>query len=232
MEFRKRLLQTLRAFQPVLKEPGVMIAGSEVPNLLEPDAASTLVVSQDVDIAIPVSRVDAIKVHLRSVKGFSPFKNEPTIWLPKDPYCIEVNFLGMDERGETYIHEDNELPLLVFSQLSLLHPGKTVSVEGLTIPLPRPAGLILEKLITDRSGEKGDRDILVALALLLISGEDDIRELEDEYLRLPQDQRYTVRSGLTVMSLMGPKENMPDPTAQRARAADILKRLESREQKT
>ncbi|MGA2766328.1 MAG: hypothetical protein ABSG17_23535 [Spirochaetia bacterium] len=32
----------------------------------------------------------------------------------------------------------------------------------------RPAGLILEKLITDRSGEKGDRDLLVALALSLL----------------------------------------------------------------
>ena len=35
---------------------GVLIVGSEVPNLLQPHAASTLVVSQDVDVALPVDR--------------------------------------------------------------------------------------------------------------------------------------------------------------------------------
>jgi hypothetical protein len=52
MTFRDRLIGTLRV-QPVLEEPGVLIVGSEVPNLLEPDAASTLVVSQDVDVGVP-----------------------------------------------------------------------------------------------------------------------------------------------------------------------------------
>jgi hypothetical protein len=38
MDFRFRLLETLRAIRPVLEEPGVLIAGSEVPNLLEAGA--------------------------------------------------------------------------------------------------------------------------------------------------------------------------------------------------
>jgi len=44
MKFRAKLLSTLRAVQSVLNVPGVMVIGSEVPNLLQPDAASTLTV--------------------------------------------------------------------------------------------------------------------------------------------------------------------------------------------
>jgi hypothetical protein len=55
LTFRERLLATLRAVEAVLEVDGVLVADSEVPNLLEVDAASTLVVSQDVDLAIPVA---------------------------------------------------------------------------------------------------------------------------------------------------------------------------------
>jgi len=44
MRFRDRLLASMRAVQPLLDIPGVMIGGSQVPNLLQPAAASTLVV--------------------------------------------------------------------------------------------------------------------------------------------------------------------------------------------
>jgi hypothetical protein len=43
-----------------VNEPGVLIVGSEVPNLLQPGAASTLVVSQDVDLAVPLGRLEAV----------------------------------------------------------------------------------------------------------------------------------------------------------------------------
>jgi methyl coenzyme M reductase subunit D len=43
--FRDRLLATLRAVEPILEVPGVLVAGSEVPNLLEAGAAATLVVA-------------------------------------------------------------------------------------------------------------------------------------------------------------------------------------------
>jgi hypothetical protein len=61
MAFRSRLLATLRAIRPVLEVEGVMVVGSELPNLLEPGAASTLVVSQDVDVAIPLTAHEATK---------------------------------------------------------------------------------------------------------------------------------------------------------------------------
>jgi len=37
-DFRRLLLRTLQAIQPVLREPGVLVVGSEVPNLLEAGA--------------------------------------------------------------------------------------------------------------------------------------------------------------------------------------------------
>ena len=79
MTFRDRLLGTLRLLQPILEEPGVLVVGSEVPNLLQPDAASTLVVSQDVDLAIPIERVDRIKKRLREIDGLVQSSEEPSM---------------------------------------------------------------------------------------------------------------------------------------------------------
>jgi hypothetical protein len=224
---------TLRAVEPILREPGVLVAGSEVPNLLEPAAASTLVVSQDVDIAVPVSRHAAVKARLSEVKGLARSEEEPSVWLPRSPELLEVNFIGMDaERGldgQTYVLDDIELPLLVFANLSLLQPGASPVVEGLAVPLPRPAGLILEKLMTDRSGEKGDRDLLVALALIVLCGGDDRRELVRLYANLRPDFRYAVRSGLTTLSLLEPRPQMPDPIPHRAAVAELLAELEEAE---
>jgi hypothetical protein len=45
MTFRDRLIGSLRVMQPVLDVPGVLVGGSQVPNLLEPAAASTLISS-------------------------------------------------------------------------------------------------------------------------------------------------------------------------------------------
>lgn len=127
MTFRDRLLGTLRQLRPVLDEPGVLIVGSEVPNLLQPDAASTLVVSQDVGLAIPVDRVGAVKARLRDVEG------------------------------------------LVFGPLGLIRPGRILQLHDLRLPLPRVGDLIVEKLLTDRTGEKGARDVPIS--------EDDARRL-------------------------------------------------------
>jgi len=64
MTFRDRLLATIGASRAVLEEPGVLVVGSEVPNLLEAGAAATLVVSQDLDIGVPVDCHGAVKRHL------------------------------------------------------------------------------------------------------------------------------------------------------------------------
>ena len=47
MSFRERLVATLHAARPVFGVPGVVIVSSQVPDLLEPGAAATLVVSHD-----------------------------------------------------------------------------------------------------------------------------------------------------------------------------------------
>ncbi len=236
MSFRDRLLASLRALGPVLEVEGVLVVGSEIPNLLEAGAASTLVVSEDVDIAVPVASHAAVKDRLRHVQGLVPSADEPSVWLPTTDEAIEVNFVGLDpalvDVDDSYVLADDLLPLLVFGQLSLLRPGRVLEVEGLRIPLPRPAGLMVEKLLTDRSGVKGDRDLLVVLGVLLTSGESDLADLVTVYRSLAPELRHTVRSNLTVLSLLAPVASMPDPERHRARIRDLLERLEAGEQES
>jgi hypothetical protein len=233
VDFRARLLSTLKAVQNVLNVPGVMVIGSEVPNLLQPGAASTLVVSQDVDIGVPVARLDDVKAALREVTDLEPSEDEASVWLPSKPDLIEVKFVGMDPDSQdatnAYVIEDAQLPLLVFGALSLLRRGATLGIEDLDVPVPRPAGLLLEKLLTERVAEKGVRDLLVVVGLLVVMHEADFEELEQEYANLPAELRYAVRSNLTVLSLMHGVEGMPDPQPQRARIAAVLARLEELE---
>jgi hypothetical protein len=231
MDFRARLLKTLRAVEPVLAEPGVLVIGSEVPNLLEYGAASSLVVSEDVDIGVQVASHSRVKERLRAVEGLRPSEEEPSVWLPVEADLIEVNFVGMDpairDASQTYVLEDDELPLLVFGYLSFMRPDKPIEVEGMRIPVPRKAGLLLEKLVTERSGIKGDRDLLVVLGLLLVADASDVEELADEYRKLPAELRHSARSNLTLLSLLSPVEGMPDPVSNRDKVVELLRRLEA-----
>jgi len=231
MEFRKRLLATLRAIEPVLRVEGVLVVGSEVPNLLEAGAASTLVVSQDVDIGVPVSVHAEVKRILPSLRGLKPSPEEPSVWLPETPALIEVNFLGMDpsrlDAADTYVLKDTVLPLLVFGPLSLIRAAPPIDVDGLHIPVPRLAGLLIEKLVTDRTGEKGDRDLLVALGLITLATEADFANAANLFVSLSGELRHTVRSNLTVLSLLDPRPGMPDPRPQRQAVAALLARLEA-----
>jgi hypothetical protein len=233
VQFRERLIATLRAIKPLLEVPGVLVIGSEVPNLLENRAAATLVISEDVDIGVPLSSHAEVKRRLPDIKGLTASPEEPSVWVPKDDRLIEVNFVGMSPdirgAGESYVLEDPELPLLVLGNLSVLRPGQPIEVEGLTVPVPRPAGLLLEKLISERSGIKGDRDLLVVLGLLLVTSEAELNELCEAYEQLPAELQYTVRTNLTVLSLLEPIPGMPDPTAHRQVVAHLLQRLEAQE---
>lgn len=230
--FRDRLLATIRGAQPVLETQGVLVVGSEVPNLFEPGVAATLVVSQDLDIAVPVDRHAAVKQRLDGLREFEPSADEPSVWVPRSPGLLELNFVGMDpaqDPAEAYVLEDDRLPLLVFGALSLVSPGAVVEIEGMRVPLPRLAGLLLEKLITDRTGEKGERDLLVALGLLATAGAGDIEGLDQAYRRLRPELRHSARSNLTILSLLGPRNGMPDPRLRRAEVAALLRRLEAGE---
>jgi hypothetical protein len=228
--FRTRLLATLRAIQPVLDEPGVIVVGSEVPTLLALDAPAPLVISRDVDIAVPVQAHDAVKRSLRGVSGLRPAAEEPSVWEPTGE-LLEVNFLGLDRRltdpRQAYVLEDDTLPLLVFGGLSLIQAGAPLALGGQTVPMPRPGGLALEKLLTDRGGEKFDRDLLVVAGLLDRIDEAQEADLVRAYASLPEDLRAQVRANATVLSLLGPVAGMPDPRPVRARVASLLKRLEA-----
>ena len=232
MAFRDRLFATLRAMRPLLAEPGVLIVGSEVPNLLQPGAASTLVVSQDIDIGVLVDCHAAVKRRVGGLSGFQPSAEEPSVLVPRTGDLLEVNFVGMDPAGdptETYLLEDPQLPLMVFGPLALVKAGPLLEVDGVRLPLPRAAGLILEKLVTDRTGEKGDRDLLVALGLLMTASPDDLLELATTYRGLVPELRHAARSNLTILSLLAPRRGMPDPQPERARVLDLLRRLETGE---
>ena len=231
MAFRDRLLATIRAAGSVLETPGILVVGSEVPNLLEAGAAATLVVSQDLDVGVPVDRHAAVKRRLPELLvGFQPSPDEPSVWTPRSPELLEVNFVGMDpaqDPADAYALEDDRLPLVVFGALSLVAPGAEIELAGTRVRLPRPAGLLLEKLVTDRTGEKGDRDLLVALGLLMTAGPADLDELESAHKRLRPELRHTVRSNLTILSLMEPRTGMPDPRPRRHAVAALLRRLET-----
>jgi hypothetical protein len=226
--FRDRLIATIRAARPVLESPGALVVGSEVPNLLEAGAAATLVVSQDLDIGVPVGEHAALRDRLDELQDFEPSGDEPSVWTPRTAGLLELNFVGIDpaqDPMEAYVLDDDRLPLLVFGALSLVSRGAEVEIAGTRLVLPRPAGLLLEKLVTDRTGEKGERDLLVALGVLATSTSEDLDELESLYRRLRPELRHAVRSNLTILSLLAPRSGMPDPQPRRAQVAALLRRL-------
>jgi hypothetical protein len=228
MAFRDRLVATIRAARAVLESPGVLVVGSEVPNLLEEGAAATLVVSQDLDLGVPVSEHAALRERLGQLADFAPSADEPSVWVPRSSDLLELNFLGIDpvqDPAEAYVFEDERLPLLVFGALSLVSRGAEIEVGGTRVALPRPAGLLLEKLVTDRTGEKGERDLLVALGVLRTSTPADLTEVEALYCGLRPELRHVVRSNLTILSLLAPRAGMPDPGPHRATLAALLQRL-------
>jgi hypothetical protein len=226
--FRDRLIATIRAARPVLELPGVLVVGSEVPNLLEAGAAATLVVSQDLDVGVPVREHAALKDRLSDLREFEPSADEPSVWMPRTAGLLELNFLGIDpaqDPAEAYVLDDDLLPLLVFGALSLVSRGAEMEIGGTRVAVPRPAGLLLEKLVTDRTGEKGERDLLVALGVLATSTPDDLDELERLYRGLRPELRHAVRSNLTILSLLSPRSGMPDPLPRRAEVSALLERL-------
>jgi hypothetical protein len=229
--FRERLIGTLRQLKPVLEEPGVLVVGSEVPNLLQPGAVSTLVVSQDVDLAVPVDRVPSVKARLRDVRGLVPSAEEPSVYVPESPGLIEANFLGLDTRtrdaSETYVLDDPDLPLMVFGPLGLLRPGTVLEIEDVRVPLPRPAGLIVEKLLTDRTGDKGSRDLLVVAGLVMVASPGDLDDVVSLTRDLSPESRYAIRSALTILSLMESCSGMPDPVPVREQVTHLLARIEA-----
>jgi hypothetical protein len=190
------------------------------------------VVSQDLDVGVPVGQHADVKRRLATLSDFSPSVDEPSVWLPRDPALLEVNFIGMDaaqDPAEAYLLEDDLLPLIVFGALSLVVPGPEMQVAGATVRLPRPAGLLVEKLVTDRTGEKGERDLLVALGLLMTATPADLDEVESIVGGLRAELRHVVCSNLTMLSLLEPHQGMPDPSPHRGDVAALLRRVAPRE---
>jgi hypothetical protein len=179
---------------------------------------------------VPVDRVEPVKNRLAEVRDLVPSSEEPSVYVPAAPELIEANFLGLDPRirdaSETYVLEDAELPLMVFGPLGLLRPGPVLELEGLRIPLPRAGDLIAEKLLTDRTEEKGVRDLLVVAGMLVIITDDDIDELVRVAAGLTPEARYALCSSLSVLSLMEGRAGMPNPVLVRETVRTVLSRIE------
>jgi hypothetical protein len=229
MRFRDKLEATLRAVAPLFEVPGVMVGGSEAPNLMLPDGATPLVVSQDVDLVIPVAVHADVCRRLPLLVGLTPSPDEPSVWLPTRDDLIEVNFIGQEpgsvDPADTYVLESPELPLMVFGPLGLLQPGPPVVFGGVRVPIARVAGQVVEKLLSDRGGLKGSRDLLVVAGLLGLASPNDIAEIERLFAGLDSELRHTVRSNLVVLSLQEPLADMPDPLAARPAVHNLLARF-------
>ena len=79
--------------------------------------------------------------------------------------------------------------------------------------------------MTERTGEKGERDLLVALGLLILASPDDLEEFVSMFETLGPEWRHAVVSNLTLVSLIGPRAGMPDPTTHRAHVGEVVARL-------
>ncbi|HLG59874.1 MAG TPA: hypothetical protein VI485_31330 [Vicinamibacterales bacterium] len=86
--------------------------------------------------------------------------------------------------------------------------------------------MMVEKLLTDRTGEKGARDLLVVAGLLAVADPADLDEMVSTVGGLPAECRHTVRSSLTLLSLVEPVSGMPDPSLFRAQVTRLLARIE------
>jgi len=183
---------------------------------------------------VPISAHADVKQRLAGVTELRPSDDEPSVWVPRpdrSDTLIEVNFLGIDpaicDPADTYELPDAQLPLMVFGPLSLLRPGTPVEIGGLRVPTPRPAGLVLEKLLTDRSGEKGDRDLLVVVGLLSTMTEADLDEVVMGADGLSAELAVAIRSNLALLGLLPARLGMPDPEPWRAQIARLAARLEA-----
>jgi hypothetical protein len=230
MDFRERLLATLRAIRPILGVEGVIVAGSEVPNLLEKGAASTLVVSEDVDLAVSVDAMEEVAQRLTLLSDFIRSADEPSVLLPRQKELVEVNFIGFDAKltdpTESYVAERPGLSLLVFGSLGYLLPPRTLQIDDVRLQVPSTAGLMLEKLVTERSGRKGDRDLLVVAGLLAVATEHDLDAFVARARSVPAELRAEVLSNLSILSLLPAMESMPDPRVHRATVSRLIERLE------
>lgn len=111
---------------------------------------------------------------------------------------------------------------MVFGPMGLLRPGQIVDIDGLRVPLPRIADLVLEKLLTDRTGEKGSRDLLVVAGLMMVARSGDLDEMVVIARGLSVESQHSICSSLTVLSLMESLPGMPDPVPLRQAVQDLL----------
>ena len=100
-------------------------------------------VSQDLDIGVPVDRHAALKERLGDLHDFQPSTDEPSVWTPRAAELLELNFIGMDpsqDPAEAYVFADDRLPLdTLYARLrpELRHAVRS-NLTILSLLAPRP----------------------------------------------------------------------------------------------
>ncbi len=228
MEFAERLLMTIKDISDLFID-GVIVIGSEAPNLFSFYEKSPVIVSKDIDLGVDVKAHNGLKEKITGLQTFKISEDEPSVLTPLGPQ-LEVNIVGIDRRltdiSESYVLEDSRLPMMVLGNLSLIEPGQVINIAGINVPMPKKAGLLLEKLLTERSGIKGERDLLVALALLLIINEQEKTEFLMSYGKLDPELRQQILTNLTLLSALPPHHAMPDPRPCRQMIFEFIQRIE------
>ncbi|MEW5692344.1 MAG: hypothetical protein AB1765_03500 [Candidatus Hydrogenedentota bacterium] len=205
ISFRTKLLNTLKILKDIL--PHTIIIGSEVPNLIRINKKVDLFVSEDIDVGIPVLKFKIIKSGIkRLLKKYYVSRDEPSILCPKTNELLEINFLGIDKNlddlDDVYIFRDGLVSFIVFGTLSLIK-GKKVSINGMKVILAEPASLLVEKLLTERSHIKGERDIIVAgLLLEVIDIKKEMKHILAMINALNKDKRYLIQDNLSTLILI------------------------------
>jgi hypothetical protein len=80
--------------------------------------------------------------------------------------------------------------------------------------------------LTDRTGEKGARDLLVVAGLLATASSGDLIEAVSVARGLSAESRHAICSNLTLLSLMDARPGMPDPAACRPQVRRLLAEIE------
>ncbi len=93
--------------------------------------------------------------------------------------------------------------------------------------LDEPGVLVVEKLLTDRTGEKGVRDLLVVAGLLSCADADEVAEVAVIADGLSLESRHAISANLTLLSLMETRPGMPDPAPVREQVARLLAVIEA-----
>ncbi|MBE7439598.1 MAG: hypothetical protein HS115_14165 [Spirochaetales bacterium] len=198
-------MNTLRDLRPVADQ--VIVIGSEVPNLSRIHSGADLFVSQDIDLAVPIENLERTDEQIPMLfEHYRQSSDEPSILLPRDDARLEINFLGVDFRSQDLddisLHRGRHISFLAFGTLTLIKPVD-LTIEKHRFRVAEHRSLFLEKILTERSSIKGERDLYVAaLVFKEIQSPQEIIHMREDILALDSERKFFASDNLASLILM------------------------------